>query len=141
MKLTLFTDIALKSFLVLQSNPNKLFRIDDIAEAIAAPRNHLVKVLNFMVRKEWIRSIRGCNGGIIYNDQSDNLKLGELIRILEKDDKEELLNCAECKMNTNCRLRGLLGNATNTFYAYLNQYTLNDLSTVGITTSMIKNKS
>lgn len=132
MKLTLFTDNALKSIIVLQNNPQRLYTIDDIAEAIAAPRNHLIKVLNFMVRKEWIRSIRGRNGGLVYNEKTDNLRLGDVIRILEKDDQEELLNCGECKMNTNCRLRGMLSNATNAFYADLNQYIVGDLITVDI---------
>ncbi len=130
MKLNLFTDIALKSLIVLQKDSDRLFKIDEVAELISAPRNHLIKVINFMVHKGWISSMRGRNGGISYNLSSDDLKLGEVISLLEKDEKEELLNCRVCKMNTNCQLRGMLGNAKKIFYDSLNQYTIKDIALI-----------
>lgn len=125
MQLTLFTDIALKSIMYLKQS-TELVTINEIAEQFNITRNHLIKVLNFMVHKEWISSVRGRNGGLLYNKTSDELKLGNIIMILE--DKEELLDCANCILHANCHLRGILYKAQLEFYNYLNQYTLKDLN-------------
>ncbi|MDD3266726.1 MAG: Rrf2 family transcriptional regulator [Burkholderiales bacterium] len=125
MQLSLFTDIALKSVIYLKQS-TKLVTINEIAEQFGITRNHLVKVLNFMVHKGWINSTRGRNGGLLYNSMSDNLKLGDVIMILEN--KDELLDCSNCILKANCCLRGILYQAQLEFFKYLNQYTLKDLN-------------
>lgn len=124
MQLTLFTDIALKSIMYIKQS-NDLVTINEIADRFDITRNHLIKVLNFAVHKKWILSIRGRNGGLSYNLDSDGLKLGDVIMILEN--KDELLDCNNCILNKNCSLRGILYKAQLEFYAYLNKYTLKDL--------------
>lgn len=125
MQLTLFTDIALKAIMYLKQSSD-LVTIDEIATKFAVPRNHLIKVLNFMVHQQWIGSVRGRNGGLFYNLSSDSLKLGETIMILEN--RDELLDCNACILHANCDLRSMLRGAVNAFYGYLNQYTLKDLN-------------
>ena len=125
MQLTIFTDIALKSIMYLKQSQD-LVTINEIADKYLVPRNHLVKVLNFMVRKKWIGSVRGRYGGLFYIQTSYELKLGEVIKTLEN--REELLNCEDCMINNSCHLRGLLSRAVDAFYVYLNQYTLADLN-------------
>lgn len=125
MQLTLFTDIALKAIMYLKQSSD-LVTIDEIAGKFSVPRNHLIKVLNFMVHQKWIGSIRGRNGGLFYNLSSDKLKLGQIIMILENQDA--LLDCDTCILHANCDLRGMLRGAVNAFYSYLDQYTLKDLN-------------
>lgn len=125
MQLTLFTDIALKAIMYLKQSSD-LVTIDEIAGKFNVPRNHLIKVLNFMVHQKWIGSVRGRNGGLFYNLSSDSLKLGQTIMILEN--REELLDCDACILHSNCDLRGMLRGAVNAFYDYLDQYTLKDLN-------------
>ena len=124
MQLNKFTDIALKSFMYLQTAHN-LSRIDDIVEYYSIPRNHLIKVLNYMVHKNWIASVRGRSGGLYYLEECDDLKLGSIISDLEGN--SELINCNECRLRENCILRGMFTGAQQAFYQYLNQYTLKDL--------------
>lgn len=124
MQLNKFTDIALKSFMYLQT-ANDLSRIDDIVNYYSIPRNHLIKVLNYMVHKNWIASVRGRSGGLYYLEECDNLKLGDIIADLEGN--AELINCNECRLRENCILRGMFAGAQQEFYQYLNQYTLKDL--------------
>lgn len=126
MQLNKFTDIALKSFMYLQT-ANDLSRIDDIVEYYSIPRNHLIKVLNYMVHKNWIASIRGRSGGLYYLEESNDLKLGNIIADLEGN--AELINCNECRLRENCILRGMFTGAQQAFYQYLNKYTLKDLKT------------
>lgn len=126
MQLNKFTDIALKSFMYLQT-ANDLSRIDDIVKYYSIPRNHLIKVLNYMVHKNWIASVRGRSGGLYYLEECDDLKLGSIIADLEGN--SELINCSDCRLRENCILRGMFTGAQQAFYQYLNQYTLKDLKT------------
>lgn len=125
MKLSAFTDICLKSLIYLKQN-NRLVTINEISNHFSIPRNHLVKALNVLVKFKWINSIRGRNGGLVYNEASDSLKIGDIILILES--KPELLNCEECRLHANCFLRFILKDSLNAFYTNLNKYTLVDLT-------------
>jgi Rrf2 family nitric oxide-sensitive transcriptional repressor len=125
MQLTLFTDISLKSIMYLKQS-DRIVTINELVAIYGISKNHLIKSLNFMVHKKWIKSVRGRNGGLIYDQKSDNLKIGDVIRILEGDD--ELLDCESCILSRACNLRGLLAGATESFYRHLNQYTLKELS-------------
>lgn len=139
MQLTLFTDIALKAIMYIKQSQD-LVTIDEIAGKFKVPRNHLTKVLNFMVHQKWISSVRGRDGGLFYNLSSEDLKLGDMVMILEN--KTELLDCNSCLLHANCDLRGVLHGAVNAFYGYLNQYTLKDLNlhqTNGFIRLVIKN--
>lgn len=125
MKLNTFTDISLKSLIYLKQATH-LVTINEIASQFSIPRNHLVKALNLLVRLNWINSKRGRNGGLRYNNESDTLKIGDVISILEA--KPELFNCNECKLRSNCILRSILKESLNTFYNNLNKYTIADLT-------------
>ncbi len=133
MQLNIFTDIALKSLIYLKQS-ERLTTINELAEAFSLPRNHLVKVLNFMVRQQWILSVRGRYGGLRYNPVSDTIRLGDIVLTLET--KRELLNCQECMIGSCCFLRGILGEAQAAFYASLNRYTAADLLTPALTTAL-----
>lgn len=124
MQLNQFTDIALKSLIYLKSI-NRQTTINEISDVFSLPKNHLVKVLNFMVRIGWISSIRGRNGGLIYNLTTDKLKLGDAIMHLEN--RSELLNCNSCMLGNGCSLRSILSQSLNVFYSFLNQYVISDL--------------
>lgn len=134
MQLNIFTDIALKSLIYLKQS-QRLTTINELAEAFSLPRNHLVKVLNFMVRQQWILSVRGRYGGLRYNPASDTLKLGDIILVLET--KRELLNCHECMIGRCCALRNILGDAQAAFYASLNRYTAVDLLTPELSNALL----
>lgn len=125
MKLNIFTDISLKSLMYLRQ-AKRLVTINEIASQFSIPRNHLIKSLNLLMRLNWISSIRGRNGGVIYNNESDLLKLGDVILVLEA--RPELLNCNECILNPNCFLRAILKESLNAFYNNLNKYTMVDLT-------------
>lgn len=125
MRLNIFTDIGLKSLMYLRQ-ANAQVTIDEISKQLELPRNHLIKVLNFMIKRGWILSIRGRNGGVSYLKSSDDLLLGDLIMILEN--KTELLNCKECKLHNSCFLRTILNESVNCFYTNLNKYKFSDIN-------------
>lgn len=135
MQLTLYTDIGLKTLMYLKYAEG-LVTLPEISKQFDLPYNHVIKVANHLVRLNWVSSVRGRNGGLRYNKDSDKLKLGDVVAILEG--KTELLNCegGGCKLRNACILRGILSQAVESFYSNLNQYTLADI-TGGITAKAI----
>lgn len=135
MQLNLFTDIGLKSIMYLK-NTEELVTINEIADQFSIPRNHLTKVLNLLVRLNWISSVRGRNGGLRYNKSTDDLFLGDVIAILEN--KPELLNCINCILSCDCSLRSILQQSLNAFYLNLNKYRIGDLNSEQTKTFLVK---
>jgi Rrf2 family iron-sulfur cluster assembly transcriptional regulator len=54
-------------------------RVDDIADALDAPRNYLSKTLHQLVRAGVLRSVRGPNGGFRLADAPDALSVARIV--------------------------------------------------------------
>ena len=135
MHLNLYTDIGLKTIIYLK-NSNELVTLTEISKQFNIPRNHLVKVANHLVKLSWIIAVRGRNGGLKYNPATDNLKLGDVIIMLEGEN--ELLGCDTdlCKLRNACNLRKALNRALHAFYAELNSIKIADI-TSGETAALV----
>ena len=135
MHLNIYTDIGLKIIIYLK-NSNELATLTEISKQLNIPKNHLIKVANHLVKLSWIIAIRGRNGGLKYNTATDNLKLGDVIFMLEG--KKELLGCDadQCKLRYACNLRKALNKALQVFYAELNSITIADI-TSGETAALV----
>ena len=64
MRLTRYTDYALRVLLYLGREPTRLCSIAEIARAYAISQNHLMKVVNDLVNAGYLESVRGRAGGI-----------------------------------------------------------------------------
>ena len=64
MRLTVFTDYALRVLIYLALDPERRVTIRDIADAYGISRNHLMKVVNSLTRAELVEASRGVNGGL-----------------------------------------------------------------------------
>lgn len=130
MRLNQFTDIGLRTmlYLSLRTSENPV-TITEIATQFNISRNHLAKVVQLLLQKEILRSSRGRGGGLSLAKAPKEYKLGDAVRLLEQNEK--VIDCAglECILDGSCRLKHLLFQAQNEFYNYLNNYTLDDVST------------
>lgn len=127
MQLNKFSDYALR-VLMYVSRPQELpYTIAEIAEKLQVSENHLVKVVHFMAKQNWLITTRGKGGGIRLNPLALSLNLGDILRKLEADD--HIVNCdtPPCVLRQNCGLKGILDQAVQAFYNHLNQYTLEDV--------------
>lgn len=125
MQLTRFTDLGLRVLMYLSgSSPGEVTTIGEIAERFDVAHNHLTKVVQFMGQQGWLVNLRGKGGGIRLAWPAEAYRLGDVVRTLERTD--ELINCGEppCVLRGQCELKGLLGGATEAFYAELNRHTL-----------------
>ena len=129
MQLTQFTDYGLRSLMYLAAQPDRLCSVREIAEHYGISRNHLVKVAHRLAQLGYISSSKGKGGGIQLARKAETLRLGELVRELERN--MNLVECFNRETNTctvvsACALKHFLADANGAFIKTLNQHTLGD---------------
>lgn len=133
MRLTMYTDYSLRVLLYLALLPEgKKATIQEIATNYQISKNHLMKVIHQLGKLGYIKTIRGHGGGIVLNQRPEALVIGEIVRKTEDD-----FYCVECFnqkdnrciITPSCKLRNIMYEATQSFLAVLDQYTIADLLT------------
>lgn len=127
MQLNKFTDYALRVLMYIAQPKEMPYTIAEIAEDLRVSQNHLVKIVHFMGKQDWLITTRGKGGGIRMNPQALNFKLGEIVRILQRETPIVECNTPPCVLRSNCGLKGILDQAMEQFYQSLDQYTLADV--------------
>ena len=128
MRLTRFTDYALRTLMYVGAHEPRQSSIAEIARAYGISETHLVKVVHQLGRLGLIRTTRGRGGGIRLGKLPCEITVGAVIRQTEED--LALVECfvgGACAITAPCRLRRVLGEALAAFLAVLDRYTLADL--------------
>jgi Rrf2 family nitric oxide-sensitive transcriptional repressor len=129
-RLTVYTDYALRMLMYLAVKEDGLATIADIAESYGISRTHLMKVAHQLGVAGYIETVRGRQGGLRLARPSRAINVGEVVRCTEPD--MALVPCLEpvngqCTILTCCQLRTALQRARMAFIAVLDEYTLHDL--------------
>ncbi|MCW8038196.1 MULTISPECIES: Rrf2 family transcriptional regulator [Acinetobacter] len=127
MQLNKFTDYALRLLMYIAQPKEMPYTIAEIAADLHVSQNHLVKIVHFMGKQNWLITTRGKGGGIRLNPQALILPLGEIVRILQRETPIVECNTPPCVLRSNCGLKGILDQAMEQFYQSLDQYTLADV--------------
>jgi Rrf2 family transcriptional regulator, nitric oxide-sensitive transcriptional repressor len=125
MRLTRYTDYAMRVLLYLGARPERLCSIAEIAGAYGISQNHLMKVVNDLARAGYVASVRGRSGGIRLGAPAGEINVGTVVRHTEDDFR--LADCPSCVIAPACGLQGALNEALAAFMAVLDRYTLADL--------------
>jgi len=125
MRLTRYTDYALRVLIYLGARPDALCSIAEISRAYDISQNHLMKVVNDLVNAGYLASARGRFGGIKLAKLPEEINVGAVIRHTE--DNFDLVDCGDCVIAPACGLTGALRQALAAFLAVLDGYTLADL--------------
>ncbi|MCZ8093463.1 MAG: Rrf2 family transcriptional regulator [Acidovorax sp.] len=125
MRLTQFSDFAVRVMLYLAAHTERLCSVGEIAGAYEISDNHLMKVVSKLAAEGYIKSVRGRNGGIRLGRPATEINIGKLIRYTEGH--IDLVGCAQCKLNGVCNLPGPLDLALAAFFAVLERYSLADV--------------
>ncbi|BBK43703.1 HTH-type transcriptional regulator NsrR [Allostella vacuolata] len=125
MRLTRYTDYAMRVLLYLGARPERLCSIAEIARAYDVSQNHLMKVVNDLVRAGYVASVRGRLGGIRLARDPGLVNVGQVVRHTEVD--FDLVECGTCVIAPACGLTGVLREALEAFLQVLDRYTLADL--------------
>jgi Rrf2 family nitric oxide-sensitive transcriptional repressor len=129
MKLTLQTDYALRVLMYVGMKGGELATIQEIVDAFGISQGHVMKVVHRLGQQGYLDTIRGKHGGIRLAKDPEVITVGGVIRAIEDD--LAILDCLEqerfCRIQGVCILKGALREATRSFLATLDDYTLADL--------------
>jgi Rrf2 family nitric oxide-sensitive transcriptional repressor len=129
-RLTSFSDYALRVLLYAGANDERLVTIAEISKAYRISRHHLVKVSQLLIQHGYVESARGRKGGLRLARAPGQINVGALVRQTEPD--FDLVECFDRETNTCaiapvCDLKGVLEEAQEGFLEVLDGYTLADL--------------
>ena len=125
MRLTRYTDYAMRVLLYLGVQPEKVCSIGEIARAYGISQNHLMKVAHELGKAGYVEGVRGRSGGIRLARPADKISVGAVVRGAEEG--FDLVDCGNCVIAPACGLTGVLDEALAAFMAVLDRYTLADL--------------
>lgn len=129
MRLTNFSDYALRVLMLAAAQADRLITIEETAVVYGISRAHLMKVVNQLTRAGFLKAVRGRSGGLTLARASGQINLGDVLRATEPD--FTLVECFtadnNCMLTPRCRLRGVLNEALSAFIVTVERYTLADL--------------
>lgn len=141
MRLTLQTDFALRLLMHLAVRGEALTTIAASADRHEISKNHLMKVAHNLTQLGYIETVRGRSGGLRLSRPANHINVGSVVREMEGGDA--LVACfpngsGHCRITPSCRLKGVLIDAQESFFASLDGYSLQDLvaENVGLETAL-----
>lgn len=131
MRLTSYTDYALRALMYLAANRDRLVTIQDIADMHGIAKNHLTKIVHQLGLLGIVETVRGRHGGLRLKREPADINIGEVVRNTESDfymaecfDREN----NSCMFSSGCALKGVLGAATAAYLEVLDGATLESLT-------------
>jgi Rrf2 family nitric oxide-sensitive transcriptional repressor len=128
MRLTAHTDFALRTLMYLAVTPERA-TVGQVAQLYGVSAHHMAKVVNHLARLGYLRSVRGIGGGIELARSPQDIRLGDVIQLLEGN--THLLECVStddvCAIQTFCKLKGVFAEAERLQMDYLKGITLADV--------------
>jgi Rrf2 family transcriptional regulator, nitric oxide-sensitive transcriptional repressor len=128
MRLTRYTDYALRTLIYLGLSEPRQGSIAEISRAYGISENHLIKVVHHLGRLGLVKTSRGRGGGLRLALPPEQIIVGQVVR--QTEDDLALVECFAndvCVITSACRLRGVLGEALAAFLTVLDRCTLADL--------------
>lgn len=126
MRLTRYTDYALRVLIYLALHPDRLCTIPEIAGAYGISHNHLTKVAHDLGKAGFVESARGRLGGLRLAKPAAMIGVGAVVRVMEGEGC--LADCDACVIAPACRLANTLETARDAFMASLDAVTVASLT-------------
>lgn len=131
MRLTLYADYTLRvmMYLALKARAGGGATIQEMADAYRIPRNHLTKIVNELAHHHFIETTRGRAGGARLVRSPDEISIGAIVRMAEKDLAVVACNDAagtSCAIQPACALKARMRRAMDAFLRELDSMTLAD---------------
>ncbi len=130
MRLTAYSDYSIRVLLYAALRSPERATVEEVATAFGISGNHLIKVVHELGKHGFLQTIRGAGGGFVLARPPGEIVLGTLVRLGEKS--EAVIDCKDrldkvCQIFPACRLKYVLQEAADAFFAVLDGYTLSDL--------------
>lgn len=134
LRLTAYTNYALRTLMYCALHPNQLVRIQDVAEAHGISKAHLLKAARQLGQLGYLENVRGRAGGVRLGRPPEKIIIGEVVRHTEGD--LEVVECFNAATNTCpligvCKLSTLFRAGLRGFFSELDKVTLADIISNG----------
>jgi Rrf2 family transcriptional regulator, nitric oxide-sensitive transcriptional repressor len=129
MRLTKFTDYGMRALILLADRRPSILSAVAIADHFQVSRHHMAKVLQELSAAGYVESVRGAQGGVRLARDPRDIRIGDVVRHLERD--QPLVECmrdegSNCTLLPRCRLKKMLASAQQGFLRELDRFTLDD---------------
>jgi Rrf2 family nitric oxide-sensitive transcriptional repressor len=130
MRLTTYTDYALRTLLHVGTHQERLVTVEEIATLHAISKNHIMKVVHQLGVFGVVETVRGRSGGLRLARPASAINIGAVVRFTESD--FYMAACFDpdgvpCGLHGACGLKHVLIDATAAYLAVLDATTLADL--------------
>lgn len=131
MKLTSYTNYAMRSLQLAALKAPDLVRIDDVAKIHNLSRPHIMKIVHELGKAGYLETVRGRSGGFRLARPPEDIIVGEVVHITEGP--LDVVECFNPEKNT-CPLMGIcilskkMQEATAAFMAVLDDLTIADIA-------------
>lgn len=127
MRLTSFTEYGLRALMRLAGENGRGLSTAELAAELQLSRHHLLKIMQTLARAGYVTTRRGGGGGAVLARPPEAIRLGEIVRLLERD--QALVECfgptgGDCTLTGHCQLKHRLRAAEAAFLQVLNETTL-----------------
>ena len=131
MKLTAYSNYALRSLQLAALRSPELVRVDDVVRVHGLARPHIVKIVHELGQAGLVKTRRGRGGGFRLARPAEEIVVGNVIRLTEGP--LDIVECFNAEKNTCpligiCKLSRALSEATKAFMAVLDDLTLADIA-------------
>ncbi|MFJ8161049.1 RrF2 family transcriptional regulator [Streptomyces sp. NPDC096136] len=128
MRLTRFTDLALRVLMRLAVEDAELPTTREVAATMEVPYTHTAKVVARLQHLGLVEARRGRGGGLALTAAGRAASVGGVVRELEgTGDVVECEGATPCPLRGACVLRGALRRAQEAFFAALDPLTVDEL--------------
>lgn len=124
MKLSRYSDYALRLLIHLATFPDEVIPIRRIAAIYGISQNHLMKIAHDLGRAGIIETVRGRKGGLRLGRPAARIPVGTIIRHTET--RAPVVDCGSCLIAAGCGLPAMFGEAQEAFLSVLDRYSLAD---------------
>jgi Rrf2 family nitric oxide-sensitive transcriptional repressor len=130
-RLTSYTNFALRILMYCAVHPGQTVRIEDIARAYGISKAHLLKAARQLGQLGFLKTSRGRSGGVCLGMAPERISVGAVVRELEGH--AELVECFNedtntCPLAGTCRLTALFKRGLEAFFAELDPVSLADIT-------------
>lgn len=126
MRLTSYTNYALRTLMFAALDAPSLVRVQDVAEAHGISRTHLVKCVHHLGQWGYLANMRGRGGGFRLARPAETITVGEIVRRTEEGFAETPFDPAA---NPDDRLLDeTFERAQAAFLAVLDRHTIHDIT-------------
>jgi Rrf2 family protein len=121
-------EYAMRATIYIARTPEQIARVNEVADAIEAPRTYLAKILGQLARAGILESTRGPAGGFRLAIPSDDLRLSDVVAAFEEMEQRRcLLGHGICGQNPGCTAHELWAPIAKSMDGFLANTTLADL--------------